>query len=258
MITSELPLNHKPCLIVLQEDVKTPSSAVSFPRVDYWSLALMDFSGAVTVDGRTFAVNAGSLALYPRGSTRQYRFDTAGLHRVIHFAWDLPHGTGGPEPFVIPAGDGFPHLAARFNKLRALQQESLRRDIELWGILWDGMACLWRYRDDADGDDRTLGDIRSFVKNNLDKPLTVRFLADSFSFSSTHLTRLFKQAGLPAPAHYIRQKRAERVGELIKDSALSLKEIAFCCGFDNLQGFNRFCRKHLGKAPRGLRRECQS
>jgi AraC-like DNA-binding protein len=81
----------------------------------------------------------------------------------------------------------------------------------------------------------------------------VRRLARVSNVSEAHFARSFKQAfGVP-PHRYLLTRRIERATALLRDSDLSITEIAFQTGWESLGTFGRTFRDITGESPRTLR-----
>lgn len=77
----------------------------------------------------------------------------------------------------------------------------------------------------------------------------VRRLARVSGASEAHFARSFKQAfGLP-PHRYLLTRRLERAKALLRDSDLSVTEIAFQTGWGSLGTFGRVFRDVTGETP---------
>ena len=77
----------------------------------------------------------------------------------------------------------------------------------------------------------------------------VRRLARVSHVSEAHFARSFKQAfGVP-PHRYLLTRRIERATALLRDSDLSITEIAFATGWGSLGTFGRIFRDVTGESP---------
>jgi AraC-like DNA-binding protein len=78
-------------------------------------------------------------------------------------------------------------------------------------------------------------------------------LARVSGVSEAHFARSFKQAfGVP-PHRYLLTRRIERAVALLRDSELSITEIAFQCGWESLGTFGRTVRDVTGESPGAIR-----
>jgi transcriptional regulator GlxA family with amidase domain len=81
----------------------------------------------------------------------------------------------------------------------------------------------------------------------------VRRLARVSGVSAAHVARSFKQAfGVP-PHRYLLTRRIERATTLLRDTALSITEIAFHTGWGSLGTFGRVFRDVTGESPGAIR-----
>ena len=81
----------------------------------------------------------------------------------------------------------------------------------------------------------------------------VRRLAQVSHVSEAHFARSFKQAfGVP-PHRYLLTRRIERATALLRDSDLSITEIAFDTGWKSLGTFGRIFRDVTGESPGAIR-----
>ena len=86
----------------------------------------------------------------------------------------------------------------------------------------------------------------------------VRRLARVSGVSAAHFARSFREAfGLP-PHRYLLTRRIERATALLRDSDLSITEIAFQTGWGSLGTFGRIFRDITGESPGGLRARCKA
>jgi transcriptional regulator GlxA family with amidase domain len=81
----------------------------------------------------------------------------------------------------------------------------------------------------------------------------VRRLARVSGVSWAHFARSFKQAfGVP-PHRYLLTRRIERATALLRDTDLSITEIAFLTGWGSLGTFGRVFRDVTGESPGAIR-----
>src|SRR5919205_803435 len=81
----------------------------------------------------------------------------------------------------------------------------------------------------------------------------VQRLASVSGVSQAHFARSFKQAfGVP-PHRYLLTRRIERATALLRDTELSITEIAFQTGWESLGTFGRVFRDITGESPGELR-----
>jgi transcriptional regulator GlxA family with amidase domain len=78
-------------------------------------------------------------------------------------------------------------------------------------------------------------------------------VARAAGVSHNHLTRLFRaETGLPVVG-WIRQRRMARARHLLTATTMSIPAVAASVGINDLQAFNKACRRELGGSPRAVR-----
>ncbi|CAE6750840.1 helix-turn-helix transcriptional regulator [Paraburkholderia haematera] len=86
----------------------------------------------------------------------------------------------------------------------------------------------------------------------------VKRLAEVSGVSGAHFARSFKRAfGLP-PHRYLLTRRIEQATTLLRDTELSITDIAFATGWESLGTFGRTFRDITGQSPGALRLEAQA
>lgn len=95
------------------------------------------------------------------------------------------------------------------------------------------------------------------MEQHLEEPLTQANLARQAKLSVRQLERLFKQYLQATPAAYYLQLRLLRARALLRDSRLSVAEIALACGFVAVAHFSRAYRREFGHAPSAERAALQ-
>ena len=86
----------------------------------------------------------------------------------------------------------------------------------------------------------------------------VRRLAKVSHVSQAHFARSFKQAfGVP-PHRYLLTRRIERATALLRETGLSITEIAFQTGWRSLGSFGRIFREIAGEMPSVMRQRVRA
>lgn len=80
-------------------------------------------------------------------------------------------------------------------------------------------------------------------------------LIQRFDVSRTHFFRAFKQQTGQSPYQYHLQLAIRRAGEMLRNSPLSVKQIAFALGFSSPYHFSKLFKSKTGAAPSEYRRQ---
>jgi transcriptional regulator GlxA family with amidase domain len=87
---------------------------------------------------------------------------------------------------------------------------------------------------------------------------TVRRLAEVSGVSAAHFARSFKEAfGIP-PHRYLLTRRVERAMALLRDTDLSITQIAFDTGWESLGTFGRTFHDITGESPSAIRERARA
>lgn len=93
----------------------------------------------------------------------------------------------------------------------------------------------------------------SFIQQNYDKKLSADSICAHCHISPQHLIRLFKKHFGMTPLQYITQDKITKAIELLRNSELSVKEIAYSLGYDNPNYFSRLFAAEEGYSPSEMR-----
>jgi AraC family transcriptional regulator len=88
-----------------------------------------------------------------------------------------------------------------------------------------------------------------FIVENLDQPLALAALARLTPMSSSHFAHSFKAALGISPHQFIVQKRIEKAKYLLQHSSLTVREIAYQCGFSSQSHLDTTFRRYEGGTP---------
>jgi AraC family transcriptional regulator len=224
-----------------------------FRLPDLWQLHLYGYSAELTIGGHTYAVAPGWVSFVPAGV--QVRFDYTGRseHLFVHFR---PVESG--EPLSVPVvRDAGPAAAGLSELLRAAIASSPggspRTAAEVWTALWR-IVQLPEPAASAPTRHTAVATAIAHIEANLARPLSVPEIARTAGVSHNHLTRLFRaETGLPVVG-WIRQRRMARARHLLTATTMSIPAVAASVGINDLQAFNKACRRELGASPRAMRR----
>jgi len=94
-----------------------------------------------------------------------------------------------------------------------------------------------------------------YIDANLSSDLALRDIAQALAMSPGHFAHAFRQAtGLP-PHRYVLARRVERAKSLLRDTDLSINEIAGRIGCASHSHFSVMFHRMTGRTPRDFRRE---
>lgn len=92
------------------------------------------------------------------------------------------------------------------------------------------------------------------IRNHLQDPeLSLQWLADSLGCSANYLSKLFHDELGEKLTHYIMRIRLDNALLALRDTTLSIKEIALACGFRDPNYFSRAFRQRFERTPKDYR-----
>ena len=93
-----------------------------------------------------------------------------------------------------------------------------------------------------------------FIETHFKEQITIESIASSANISVSTLLRLYRDILHTTPIQYVLKYRLEQImEELLTNMELSISEIAYSCGFNDISYFNRCFLKEYGKTPSEFR-----
>jgi AraC-like DNA-binding protein len=109
--------------------------------------------------------------------------------------------------------------------------------------------CAVRSRKTGRRAETVVRQARILLEQHSQKPMSMAQVAASFSMSEKHFRRIFKQLTGLSPYQYHLQVKIYRAKEMLRDTALSVKEIAAGLGFETPFHFSNAFKLRTGMSP---------
>jgi AraC family transcriptional regulator len=90
---------------------------------------------------------------------------------------------------------------------------------------------------------------KQLIEHEFVHPLNAQNLAEEAGLSLYHFIRLFKKCYGQTPIQMLIARRMTHAQKLLKESSLSVNEIATYCGFADLQMFSKAFKKYTSHSP---------
>jgi AraC-like DNA-binding protein len=230
------------------------------PRVlsDHLVYFPIDGSGEGIIGGERVRFNSGDLLWVPAGIAhefwthanspsitlyhirfRLYERGPQGLrYKLLHNAWELrPYMEQIVDEIQTPGPHSLQHLRA----LITLLFSSLLR----MGAQVSGERVLSNSQRQA---------VAQYVRNHLTERPTPAGLAVELRLSHDYLTRIFRRTFGVAPRTWFMRERIRLASMALAESPLSVKEIAYQHGYDDVYLFSRQFKQVIGVSPRAFRK----
>ena len=105
-------------------------------------------------------------------------------------------------------------------------------------------------------DKEMISKIVDFIDQNFsDSTLTVEDIANAVAISKSSLTRKMKSLMGVTPADFLKTTRLSKAKIMLKETDSSIKEIAFDCGFSDMNYFGKCFKSAFGVSPGNYRKE---
>ncbi len=98
-----------------------------------------------------------------------------------------------------------------------------------------------------------LQNVISYIYNNYSKDLSLVALSKKFDISAGHLGLVFSQAFGVSISTYVTNVRMKNACNFLENSDLSIKEIAFICGFKSIEYFHYAFKAYMQTTPANYR-----
>ena len=102
--------------------------------------------------------------------------------------------------------------------------------------------------------DPTVSACISYFHEQFSSQITLDLLCERFSLSKQGLIKKFKKHTGKTPMEYLAQIRLTHSKTLLKDTSLSISEIASACGFENVYYFSNVFKRMTSASPSAYRK----
>lgn len=102
-------------------------------------------------------------------------------------------------------------------------------------------------------DSRRVQKVKEYIDKNFRDDIRLQSLADMTHMTATAFSRFFKLRTGKNISDYIIDVRLGHAARLLADSTMTVVEICYHCGFNNISNFNRVFRKRKGCTPTEFR-----
>lgn len=218
----------------------------------------------VEVDGAGFVLEAEEAVLLQPGGVETFRFaeQSPTAHgwcewRAPGGAPDLPEARGFEGPVV---GRLSPRMQTLIALAHPLVLSTRPLDQALLEALGRAVILAFLRTRDAGVDERqdrvpeAVLEAVAMIERSLAQPVRLEQIARQVGISPAHLVRQFRAHLNETPMRYLWRIRTEAGARLLRDTALSVSEIAYAVGFQTPYHFSRRFREAMGLPPRAYRR----
>lgn len=123
------------------------------------------------------------------------------------------------------------------------------------------LAKLYEFFSMVQGDDTVKGSplklasrVRRFIDRNYSYHINVERIAEIMGCNRSHMFRVFKEENGVSVQEYLKSVRMEHARNMMEQTEMSVTEIMYSCGFDDLPNFSRQFKNHFGVSPGAVRK----
>lgn len=233
------------------------------PVNQYVFIYCMDGKGAYRIGEHRYEVTGNQYFILPAGIPHAYAADEAEPWTIywIHFKGALApyYAAGASCPMdVLPEkqsriSDRIGMFEEMFNTLRSgLGMEELRYVSSLFHYYLGSLRYIQQYRkanaDKAEGEN-AVNAIIHFMKENLEKHLTLDALAGEVGYSPSHFSMLFKKQTGYAPLAYFNLLKIRAACVMLDTTDMKINQICYKVGMEDAYYFSRLFAKLMGMPP---------
>jgi AraC-like DNA-binding protein len=176
------------------------------------------------------------------------------------------------QQFVVPLleGSAFPciHLVSPEHKQilehiqriwRLKESNSTYYEIDTIGILFQIWSSISQIRDDSKKgnevgipltpDVLALRHMVSYIHSHYKETISLQSIADSANICKSKCCKVFKSQMGQYPIDFLNHYRLNVSGDLMKNTPMSISDIALECGFNNLSYFSKIFLRYYGSTP---------
>jgi AraC-like DNA-binding protein len=221
-------------------------SAASSHRHQFWEMVYyIDCSGFAYIEDKKFEFHDGSIFILPPGmshyETSQGEMTIAylgieKLYTLEHRLYCLKDNTDGD----------FLNILRQLYKLHQLKPYN-------WERIGDALVnALEQYILSWSGPRRKNAVVESFehlLVSNIHNNVCMDELIRQVPVSSSHFRKLFKAETRKSPVEYLLDLKIGSAMQLLSNTSMAVKDIAFTLGFSDVYYFSRLFKKKTGKYP---------
>ena len=209
--------------------------------------------------GRRLSVKGGDLFLLKPTDAYRVVCKKRCLHYTVNFKLSSSSVCGDGCRAVLFDGD------------TAVSKESASRYFDELCEVWKGKGAgyrmlsvslltrlLYGFISDVLSERRTpklakLTPAKEYIEKNWNKSITLSALARECNLSVTHLRHLFSEVFGMTAMEYRDSIRLLYAKDFLAEESTSVSEAAYKCGFEDVNYFSRFFKKHTGSSPTAYR-----
>lgn len=238
------------------------------PISQYVFIYCIEGAGHYGVRGNKYHVRANQYFILPANEPHWYEADKKAPWTIywVHFK-----GTLAPSyaNYSLAPTEIAPEINSRikerldifeeiFNTLKdGYCMENLRYATTLFHYFLGSLRFIQQFRkansNAIDDGNRIEGAIH-YMKENLEKHVTLQAIADYVGYSPSHFSAVFKQKTGHSPLAYFNLLRIQQACFILDETDMKINQVCHKIGIDDTYYFSRLFHKLMGQSPRAYRK----
>ena len=225
--------------------------------------------GTFVCEGKTYEIGQGSGFLICPDTSCTYQADVDDPWSYSWVAFNGMHaetylkraGLSRSQPVFNCAGEAEARISSCFNGMLAAGRSENSRDIKLLSVLYEFLGLIIDTVGPKTPEEYAVNvkehyihQAVNFIEMNYSHSINIEDLASELNLNRKYMSKLFKEIVGVTPQNYLIRYRMERAAELMKNTSLSIGEIAQSVGYPDQLLFSRMFKKVMGAAPREHRK----
>ncbi|WP_422082014.1 AraC family transcriptional regulator [Ulvibacterium sp.] len=217
--------------------------------------------GWVKINGKRSRISKNQYIIIPKLEPHTYEADNLDPWTIywIHFAGEkapnFVYPLDYPREIDRSVNSAFDSRVNLFEEIYyTLEEGHLANNLEYSSVLLTSLLGSFKYhslfRKAKQTHDRSpISKAVRYMKDNLERKLSIQELATSCGLSVSHFCLLFKRKTSHTPIEHLTFLRMQKACYLLDFSSLRINEIAHKLGYDDAYYFTRVFKKVMGKSP---------
>lgn len=228
----------------------------------------VDGAGHYSVRGKEFQVSANQYFILPANEPHRYEADKDNPWTIywMHFKGTLaPCYIGDSLRPKEIRPEAHSRISTRleifeeiFNTLKdGYSTENLHYATALFHYFLGSLRYIQQFRKanvNAIDDENIVEVAIHYMKENIEKHITLQTLSDYTGYSSSHFSAMFKKKTGHAPLTYFNLLRIQQACFLLDETDMKVNQICHKVGIDDTYYFSRLFSKIMGLSPRDYRK----
>ncbi|MFS0724807.1 AraC family transcriptional regulator [Paenibacillus sp. 1P07SE] len=225
--------------------------------------------GTFLCDGKEYTISPGDGFLICPDTPCTYKADGDDPWSYSWVAFSGMHaqtylkraGLSRSQPVFHCAGDADVQIRSCFANMLEASRYEHSRDMKLLsalyaflGIIIDHVGAKTPEEYAANVKEHYIYQAVNFIETNYSHSINIEDLARELNLNRKYMSKLFKEIVGVTPQNYLIRYRMERAAELMKNTTLSIGEIAQSVGYPDQLLFSRMFKKVMGASPRDHRK----